>query len=210
MGRLEGSPRVSRGALVSVDPSTLAAQVVPLQYNPATIQRSFQVTATTAGAGAGQRAGSPVESVQLEVELDASTGASKDTGVVAARIAALLGLVSPSSAHVKKNLALASQGMLEVLPPDAPLVLFVYGPSRVEPVVLTEISITEEAHAPDLSPLRARVSLGMQVLRYADIPSGQVAHALSLANQVIREGLAEDVQGGGTAARLVRTTLESL
>ena len=195
---------------MSVDPSTLASQVVPLQYNPAMVQRTYQVTATTAGAGAGQRKGAPVETVQIEIELDASKEASKDTTVVAARIAAILGLVSPTSADVENNAALAAQGMLEILPPDAPLVLFVYGPSAVQPVVLTEISITEEAHAPDLSPIRARVSLGMQVLRYADLPAGQVAYALSLANQVTREALAAEIQGGDTIASLVRSTLEAL
>lgn len=195
---------------MSVDPSTLESQVVPLQYNPAMVQRTFQVAATTAGAGAGQRTGAPVETVQIEIELDASKRASKDTSVVASRIAAILGLVSPTSADVEKNAALAAQGMLEILPPDAPLVLFVYGPTRVQPVVLTEISVTEEAHAPDLSPIRARVSLGMQVLRYADLPAGQVAYALSLANQVTREGLAAEIQGGDAIASLVRSTLEAL
>jgi len=210
MAMFPGSPRVLRGALVSVDPSTLESQVVPLQYNPAMVQRSYKLAATTAGAGAGQRTGAPVETVQLEVELDATKGSSNDNNIVASRIAALLGLVSPSTDDVKKNLDLAAQGMIEILPPDAPLVLFVYGPTRVQPVVLTEIALSEEAHAADLSPLRARVSLGMQVLRYADLPAGQVAHALSLANQVARESTAAEVTGGDAAAAIVRSTLKSL
>ncbi|MFN3184202.1 MAG: hypothetical protein ACE37F_19535 [Nannocystaceae bacterium] len=183
---------------------------MPLQYNPAMVQRSFAVAATTSGAGAGQRAGAPVETVQIEVELDASKRASRDTTIVAARIAAIVGLVSPRAEDVKKNLDLAAQGMIEILPPEAPLVLFVYGPTRVQPVVLTEIALAEEAHAPDLSPIRARISLGMQVLRYADLPAGHVAHALSLANQVARESLAAEVSGGEAAAAIARGTLESL
>lgn len=212
MTTFPGSPRVLRGALVAVDPATLESKVVPFQYNPALVQRAFQVTTTTAGAGAGQRAGAPVETVQLEVVLDATDEleAGKPGRRVPAGIAAILGLVSPLAADVHSNRALAEQGMIEILPPDAPLVLFVYGPSRVEPVVLTELSISEEAHDAQLRPLRARIALGMQVLRYADLPASQIAYALSLANQVARESIADHLAGDAVAGAIARGALDAL
>lgn len=210
MAAFPGSPRVLRGALVSVDPSTLESVVVPLQYNPALVQRAYQIAATTQGAGAGQRAGSPTETVQIEVVLDATEQGNGNTGSVSSHIAAILGLASQPSNEVLDNLQRASQGMIDILPPSAPLVLFVYGPRRVQPVVLTEISVAEEAHSPSLAPLRARVSLGMQVLRHTDVPAGQLAHALSLANQIVQEARAAQVEGNELVATIVRSTLESL
>ena len=194
-----GSPRVLRGALVSVEPITLQPSVIPFQYNPATLSRSFQISAATSGAEVGQRGGPPGETLQVEIELDATDDLEKGRGpdAVSARIAAILGLLSPNSADVQANLSLAAQGAIEVLPPDAPLLLFVFGPRRVLPVQLTELSVTEEAYDPDLNPIRARVSLGLQVLRYSDLAQSHPAHALSLANQVAREAVARSVTAVG-------------
>jgi hypothetical protein len=65
--------------------------------------------------------------------------------------------------------ALSQSGTLEILPPEAPLVLFVWSASRVVPVRITEFSITEEAFDVALNPIRAKVSLGMRVLTTDDL-----------------------------------------
>lgn len=212
MTTFPGSPRVLRGALVTVDPATSDSVVIPFQYNPATVSRSYQISAATAGAEAGQHSGPPAETIQIELILDATDAMQKSSGpkLVSARIAALLGLVSPTAEHVQDNLALAAQGAIEILAPSAPLLLFVYGRSRVQPVAITELSVTEEAHDATLAPIRARVSVGMQVLRYSDIPSTQTAHALSLANQVALESQARNVGQDDIAAAIVRGALDAL
>lgn len=195
MTTFPGSPRVLRGALVSVDAVTLRPSIIPFQYNPATLSRSFQLSAATSGAEAGQRNGPPSETIQVEIELDATDDLEAGRGpqAVAARIAAILGLVTPLAADAQKNLGLVAQGAIEILPPDAPILLFVFGPQRVVPVELTELSITEEGHDADLNPIRARVALGLQVLRYSDLSQSHPAHALSLANQVAREASARSL-----------------
>lgn len=201
-----------RGALVAVDPVTLQQTPVAFQYNPSTLSRSFQISAATSGADAGQRAGPPSETVQVELELDATddlaTGGGPDT--VGARIAALLGLISPRLSDVQENLGLVGQGAIEVLPPDAPVLLFVFGPRRVLPVQLTELSVTEEAHDTALNPIRARVSLGLQVLRYSDLPQSHPAHALALANHAAREATARALASESAAGldSLIGTTIE--
>lgn len=183
--------------------------VIAFQYNP-TLSRSFQVSSAASGAEAGQRGGPPSETVQIEIELDATDEleANRVPQSVSARISAILGLVTPSSNDVQANLRLAAQGMIEVLPPDAPLLLFVFGPNRVLPVVLSEISVTEEAYDADLNPVRARASLGLQVLRYADLSQTHPAHALSLANQVAREANARSAFASGSGESLTGVTIQ--
>lgn len=212
MTTFPGSPRVLRGALVSVDPVTLEPTTVAFQYNPATLSRSFQISAATSGGEAGQRGGPPSETLQVEIELDATDDleAGRGPDAVTARVAAILGLVTPRSSDVQANLGLVAQGAIEVLPPDAPVLLFVFGPRRVLPVQLTELSVTEEAHDAALNPIRARVSLGLQVLRYSDLPQSHPAHALTLANQVAREASARALVPEAAAGleSLIGTTIE--
>jgi hypothetical protein len=47
-------------------------------------------------------------------------------------------------------------------------VLFVWSASRVVPVRVTDLSITEEAFDAALNPIRAKVSLGLRVLTTDD------------------------------------------
>jgi hypothetical protein len=50
----------------------------------------------------------------------------------------------------------------------APTILFVWGPGRIVPVKITTFAVDEQLSNPMLYPLRAKVSLGMQVLTDAD------------------------------------------
>jgi hypothetical protein len=88
------------------------------------------------------------------------------------------------------NTILAQLGTIEILPPQAPFTLFVYGRHRILPVRLTEYGVTEDAHEPDLDPIRAKVSLGMKVLTYSELPVGHVGYHLYLAHQIGKEALA--------------------
>jgi hypothetical protein len=80
---------------------------------------------------------------------------------------------------------------LEILPPEAPLVLFVWGASRVVPVRVTELSVTEEAFDAALNPIRARISLGLRVLSTDDLGFASRGAALFLNHLRRREALAE-------------------
>jgi hypothetical protein len=72
----------------------------------------------------------------------------------------------------------------------APLTLFIWGAKRIVPVRLTDFSITEEAHDPSLNPIRAKVSLGLRVLSYNDLPPTHPGYGLFLAHQVVKEAMA--------------------
>jgi hypothetical protein len=99
-------------------------------------------------------------------------------------------LLYPKSALVIANTVLMAVGTIEVIPPTAPLTIFIWGPKRVVPVRLTEHSVTEEQHDPSLNPIRAKASLGLRVLSYSDLPITNPGYSLFLAHQIVLEAMA--------------------
>ena len=80
--------------------------------------------------------------------------------------------------------------MMEVVPPAAPLTLFIYGITTIVPVKIESLSITETAHDPSLHPIRADVSVGMKVLTYNDLSMTNPGYWAFMAHQVVKETLA--------------------
>lgn len=175
-----GSPRLLKGGLVLVDPDAgTVRRIIVLQYNPDTLTRSFQIQAvgeTRDRTEALRLKGPPVETFKLDAEIDASDQLElpdqNPTTVqfgIQPQLAVLETIVYPTSATLQANNALAASGTLEILPVEAPLTLFVWSKTRIVPVRLTEISVTEEAFDPALNPIRAKVSLGLRVLSIDDL-----------------------------------------
>ena len=196
-----GAPRVLRGAIVGVDPMNPLASVIVFQYNPESLQRSFQPQAAATGGDGGDRSealrlkGPPVETIKVDVEIDATdqletgAGSARELGIYP-QLAALEMLLYPKSALVIANTVLMAVGTIEVIPPTAPLTIFIWGPKRVVPVRLTELSVTEEQHDPSLNPIRAKASLGLRVLSYSDLPITNPGYSLFLAHQIVLEAMA--------------------
>jgi len=196
MTTFPGSPKVRQGALVAISSGEPTPRVIAFQYNPETLTRSFEPqTAGEAELDALRLTAPPVETIQLEAELDATdqlaTGdpQAEELGLHP-QLALLELLIYPPSGRVIANAALLNAGTLEVLPPEGPMVLFIWGPQRVLPVRLTELGIAEEAYDPRLNPIRAKVSLGLRVLSYHDLPRSHPGYNLFLAHQVTKEALA--------------------
>ena len=196
------SPRLVKGGIVLVDPSTGKAQrVIALQYNPDSLTRSLQVQSSGGDSGDKSQAlrlkGAAVETIKLEAEIDATdrlefpdqNPAATESGIHP-QLAALETLLSPTSQALQTNHSLASSGVLEVLPMQAPLTLFVWGKNRIVPVRITDLSVTEEAFDTRLNPIRARVSLGMRVLSVDDLGFDHRGGALFMGYLRGREGLA--------------------
>ena len=199
MTTFPGSPRLLKGAIVGIDPLNPVASVVVFQYNPETLTRTLQ--AQTTGGQGGDRSealrlkGAPTEDIKLDVEIDATDQLEKSeptaTGMgIYPQLSALEMLIYPKSALVIANTVLLATGTIEVIPPASALTLFIWGPKRVLPVRLTQFSITEEAHDVNLNPIRAKVSLGLRVLSYNDLPLTHPGYALFLAHQVVKEAMA--------------------
>lgn len=193
-----GSPKVAKGALIGLDPVNPFASVVVFQYNPETVTR--RLTASTGQGGGAEREqlrlkGPPEETISLDVEFDAvdQLAAGDPTAQrqgIAPVLASLELLLYPKSALVVANAALSLLGLVEVVPPEMPLTLLVWSPTRVLPVRLTDFSITEQAFDQALNPIQARVSLSLRVLSYDDLGLASVGGALFLAHQVAKEAMA--------------------
>jgi hypothetical protein len=203
------APRVLKGAIVGLDPLNPLASIIIFQYNPDTMRRTLQAQAagTRSGAGAAGAAasadrsealrlrGAPVESITLDVEIDATDQLANGNPLATTlgiypQLSALEMLLYPKSALVIANTALALAGTIELIPPEAPLTLFIWGPKRVLPVRLTTFGIAEEAYDVNLNPIRAKVSLGLRVLSYSDFSVTHPGYYLFLAHQVVKEVMA--------------------
>ena len=199
MTTFPASPRLLKGAIVAFELPSPQPSVISFQYNPETLSRTLE--AQMSGGEGGDRAealrlkGAPVETIKLDVEIDATDRLEKaDRAAVSMgiypQLSALEMLIYPSTSLVITNTILLPLGTLEVVPPAAPFTLFIWGPKRVLPVRLTEFSITEESHDVNLNPTRAKVSLGFRVLSYNDFAVTHPGYHMFLAHQVIKETMA--------------------
>jgi hypothetical protein len=200
MSTFPNSPKLVRGGLVLVDPSSGAVRrVITLQYNPDSITRSLQIKSTaTEGSDRSEALrlkGPPVETIKLEAEIDATDQLEiADQQAVSVgihpQLAALETMVYPTSTQLLSNNSLAQSGTLEIVPMEAPLSLFVWSKSRIVPVRVTELSITEEAFDAALNPIRAKVSLSLRVLSIDDLGFEQKGGSLFLSHLQQKEQLA--------------------
>lgn len=208
MSSFPGSPRLLKGGLALLEPRNGTVQrILPLQYNPDTLTRSFRIKGVGADSGdhieALRLVGPPTETIKVEAEIDATDqleagDAQATQSGLHATLAALEVMVYPSSAHLLANNGKASAGTLEIVPGATALTVFIFGPRRIVPVRITEFSITEEAFDPNLNPIRAKVSLGMTVLTVDDLGFDRKGGGLFLAYLQAKEQLAAQKQGGTT------------
>lgn len=181
MTTFPSSPKLLKSGIVLIDAGTSAVQrVIVLQYSPDTISRTFQMQGVGSESGDRSEAlrlkGAPVETVKLEAEIDATdqlefpdqNRAATQFGIFP-QLAALETLIYPTSAQLNNSNSLAQAGTLEIVPMETPLALFVWSKTRILPVRVTELSVTEEAFDPNLNPIRAKVSLGLRVLSVNDL-----------------------------------------
>jgi hypothetical protein len=212
MSTFPGSPRLLKGGIVLLDPESGALRgAIALQYNPETLSRSFQVQA--AGADTADRSqplrikGPAVESYKLDIVVNAYDqlefpDQNKDAVAVGIlpQLSLLESLVQPRSAQLAANDALAQSGALEILPMETPLPLFVWSKSRIAPVRVTELGITEEAFDTALNPIQAKVSLGLRVLSVDDLGFTHKGGSLFMAYLQQKEQLATRVPAAALSA----------
>jgi hypothetical protein len=215
MSSFPNSPRLLKGALIGVDLFNPLASVVVFQYNPDTMTRRLEPRAVGGEGEQGEAfrlAGPPKETITLSVEIDATDQleAANPLAVatgVSPTLSALEMMLYPKSALVIANSILAAIGTVEVLPADGPMILFVWGPTRVLPVRVTSLTITEEAYDTLLNPIRAKAEVSLSVLSYSDLKITSPGNALFLVHQTTKEVMAttnlfNSVQNVGTALKI--------
>lgn len=187
-----GSPKLLKGALVELSEPFLGPvpNIIVFQYNPETLTRDLTPWSANGGGQSGEISATaqpfdPEESFRLTLELDATDGMEEPelhpvaaaTGV-ADRIAALEMLLYPTNdpgsmlgkefatfgGLLKKSKTALAKEKQGIPRGEVPVVLFIWGPQRIVPVRLRSFEVEEQAFSPALYPIRARVSIGLQVL----------------------------------------------
>jgi hypothetical protein len=201
MTAFPGSPRLVKGALISIDPDSGQESVIEFQYNPDTLTR--RLDARSIGGEGGDKVevyrlkGPPVETITLNIEIDA-TDKLEAADSLATRagicpvLAALELLLYPKSGDIRENAARAKNGDIEIIPPEAPLLKFVWGTNRVVPVRITSLSITEEAYDVNLNPIHAKIDLSLQVLSTSDFKRDHHGYQMFHEHHIRKEVLARE------------------
>lgn len=212
MSSFPGSPQLLKAGIVIMQPDNGSViRVISLQYNPDTLNRTFQMQAYGEGGDRSEALrlkSSPVETIKLEAEIDATDQLEfpdQHPDIVSngihPQLAVLESMLYPSSEALQANYQQAGRGVLEIVPMEAPLSLFVWSKHRAVPVRVTEFSVTEEAFDPSLNPIRARVNLGLRVLSINDLGFDHRGGSLFMSYLKNKEALAGMV-GSATLNRL--------
>jgi hypothetical protein len=203
MTTFPGSPQLLKGAIVGIDLMNPLASVIIFQYNPKELSRSL--TALTAGGGQNgadrtevlRLRGAPEETITInELEIDATDQLETadplaTTMGIYPQLAALEMLLYPKSITVIQNTTLLLAGTIELVPPEAPFTLFIWGFQRVLPVRISSFTIAEQEFDPNLNPIRATLSnLQLRVLSYNDFSVTHPGYYVFLAHQVVKEAMA--------------------
>jgi hypothetical protein len=192
------------GGIVLIDPETATVlRIIAFEINPDTMTRSFQVRGVSGEGGdrieALRLKGPPVETLKMDVVIDAMIGAGNPTITEVGlhpQLAALELLCYPRSGDLLVEKSKADAGMLEIAPAIGPLPLLIWGPKRIVPVRVTELSVTEEEFDEKLNPVRAKVSLGLRVLTVDDLGFGNKGGELFMTHLTAREQLAARAPAG--------------
>lgn len=168
------------GMLLSFDDPLLG--VVPnaiiFQYNPHTVTRVFTPPSSGGRAGETSLASSQPakEAYSLNLEFDATDGLEREGALTLAfgigpRLAALEMLMqpvgrSPLAALVGRALG---GGGTNIPASRVPLAIFAWGPTRIAPVKLDSLTITETGFDELLNPIHASAQVGFTVLRPDDV-----------------------------------------
>lgn len=192
------SPKVFKGALVAYQLPEPTPTVIVFQYNPEQLTRSLQARAASGGGrGEAYRTdGPPEETISLSVEIDAADQLEKKDPMATAiglhpTLAALEGLMYPAYPTVIANQVLANFGATGLLAEPAPLALFVWGPSRVLPVRVQSVSVTEQAFDTLLNPIQARAELSLKVLTYRELEITNPAYWVYMASFTQKEQMSQ-------------------
>ena len=174
-----------RGALIQFTKKFLVPvpNVISFQFNPETISHTWlqENSYSDHSAADDDKKGHPLavpglpgETFSLTIVMDARDMVADGSPVVVglatasgiySRLAALEMLMYPTDDSQSLLNPLASTGQGQPIPTSClPLVLFVWGPGRIVPVLLTRLEIKETLYDLQLNPTHAEATLALRVL----------------------------------------------
>lgn len=184
-----------KGAIIGLDAFNPVASIVVFQFNPEKLTRTL-APQTAGGEGSifeTQRLkGAPEETIKMELLFDAADALAEGDGITETlglypQLSALEMLIYPKSALVITNTVLLATGTIEIVPPAGPLTLFIWGPQRIVPVQIKELSIEEQTYDANLNPITAKAQLGLRVLSYNDLSLVHPGYWIFLLHQIAKE-----------------------
>lgn len=189
------TPRVLKAGLISAGGTIPIPQLIVLQYNPAELKRQLEPDFEKIGdtpTGTNLLAGPATETIEMTARISAvdQLQANDPTAIafgIYPQLATLELMMFPSASSIIQGLAEMALGVLEIVPPETPLTVFVWGPQRVLPVQITSYNVKETMHDTLLNPIDAEVTLAMKVLTYQDFQPSQLGYFIYLANLAERE-----------------------
>lgn len=214
-----------RGALIQFMPTFLnkpVPNVILFQFNPETIAHTWSQPEGDPNSRSGPRSsplavrGLPGESFSFTIAMDAGDMIADGSPVaeligkgsgIYSRLAALEMLLYPESAsdegllgavslNVSRRLFGKSADASRTVPhSQLPAVLFVWGPGRIVPVRVTQLTITEKLYDSLLNPTHAEAQLELRVLtpeefEFVSGPFRNIAMAAYIYSQGLRQTLA--------------------
>lgn len=221
-----------RGALIEYGSNLLGPipNVVVFQFNPEQLARTFTIPAPQGASATGERrsvetgqtAAPPKESFTLTAHFSAAddlgkggvTGAIPRAFGIAPQLAALEkmvippvtpgGLIGAAIDLVAGAVSASAQATRSVPRERLPRLLFIWGVTRVLPVRVQTLRITEQKFDFLLNPVQAQVELGLEVVNDAPAEDKVAAGALGYSNMV------KDTQATLNLAKAVELVVEMI
>jgi hypothetical protein len=200
-----------KGALIEYGTDFLGPlpNVVVFQFNPEQVTRTLEIPERPTGAGSREssQAGElPIERLELTAKFSAADMLASDN--VLARVsgigsylaalelmanakAAAGGLIGAAIDAVGDLLGGAGGDATQPIPREAfPRLIFIWGITRVLPVIVTSMTITETHFDFLLNPIEAEVQIGLTVIRPDPCAKDLIAEGASIYTATAKEALA--------------------
>jgi hypothetical protein len=193
-----------KGAFINIGGGLLGflPNIVVFQFNPDKVTRTpSRAQPPPAPDGSGKRSSSqqpglPPETISFSLRVDATEQLANSNplaavGGILPTLSALELLMLPKSSLSIDLFNLGGGDKPHKHPPDKlPTVLFFWGPFRILPVAVTSLSITETEYDVKLTPIRADVSVGLQVLTPDQLADQDFAKGAYAYSQGVKEVMA--------------------
>ncbi len=202
-----------RGALVESKSDFLGPlpNIVIFQFNPETMTRNIQIPArpTSASAREATQAGeTPIEKISFKADFNAADMLGNDNLLargfgIGPQLAALEQMVHPSTTisgllgeaidAVGDALGLGGdeEAPTQPIPRETyPRILFIWGLTRVLPVIVESMNITEQQYDFLLNPTQAEVSISLSVISIDQCADDKIARGALGYSNVAKEAQA--------------------
>jgi hypothetical protein len=206
-------PYLIRGALIEYGTDFLGPipNVVIFQFNPESLTRNIEIPPRPTGSGSreqSQAGDAPVEKITLTAHFSAADQLGDKHPLarlfgIGPRLAALEKMARPqgeSSGLLWMALDAIGDAIFgggdenpsQPIPREQyPRVLFIWGLTRVLPVIIDSMTIKEQEYDHLLNPTRAEVSIGLSVVTISSCSDDEIAKGASEYSKILRDTQAE-------------------